>query len=127
MARLLSESRWLLFAGLGVYLVLILATYHRADPGWSHDGGGPAVANAGGRFGAWCADLLLYVFGISAWWWVALFSYLVIARSYKRMADRFLGNDATVLDRRSMFALVRWLSRFCCFPARRWNRYAFTA
>ncbi|HEX4329896.1 MAG TPA: DNA translocase FtsK 4TM domain-containing protein [Burkholderiales bacterium] len=103
-ARLLSESRWLLFAGLAVYLVMILATYHHADTGWSHDGGGPAVANAGGRFGAWFADLILYVFGLSAWWWVALFSYLVIA-GYKRMADRFLGNDATVLDRRSMFAL----------------------
>ena len=103
-ARLLSESRWLLFAGLAVYLVLILATYRRADPGWSHDGGGVLVANAGGRFGAYFADLLLYVFGLSTWWWVALFAYLVVA-GYKRMADRFLGNDATVLDRRSLVAL----------------------
>ena len=104
LARLLSESRWLLFAGLALYLILILATYHRADPGWSHDGGGGAVGNGGGRFGAWFADLLLYVFGFSTWWWVALFAYLVVA-GYKRMADRFLGNDATVLDRRSMLAL----------------------
>ena len=104
LARLLSESRWLLFAGLAVYLVLILATYRRTDPGWSHDAAGAAVANAGGRFGAWSADLLLYVFGLSAWWWVALFVYLVIA-GYKRLADALLGNDATVLDRRSLFAL----------------------
>ena len=103
-ARLLSESRWLLFAGLAVYLVMILATYHRADPGWSHDAAGPLVANAGGRLGAWFADLMLYVFGLSAWWWAALFVYLVIA-GYKRLGDAFLGKDATVLDRRSLLAL----------------------
>src|SRR5690606_33614704 len=25
-----------------------------------------------GVFGAWLADVLLYVFGFSAWWWIAL-------------------------------------------------------
>ena len=28
--------------------------------------------NAGGRVGAWIADLMLYLFGLSAYWWVAL-------------------------------------------------------
>ena len=40
--------------------------------------------NAGGAFGAWLADLLLYVFGLSAYWWVALCVYLVIW-GYRRM------------------------------------------
>ena len=34
--------------------------------------------NAGGAFGAWLSNLLLYVFGLSAWWWVAFCAYVVV-------------------------------------------------
>ena len=40
--------------------------------------------NAGGAFGAWLADLLLYIFGLSAYWWAALCVYLVVW-GYRRM------------------------------------------
>ncbi len=104
-ARLLRESRWIAFVGCGIYLVLILATYGRGDAGWSHEATGAAVGNAGGRFGAYVADLLLYAFGLSAWWSVVLFGYLVVA-GYRRLSDASLGEDATVLDRRSLVALL---------------------
>ncbi len=105
LGRLLRESRWIAFVGVAVYLVLILASYERADPAWSHQATGAMVANAGGRVGAYAADILLYVFGLSAWWWVALFGYLIVA-GYKRLSDATLGQDATVLDRRSLLALA---------------------
>jgi len=72
-ARLVRES-WLLLVAVGiVYVVLILATFNRADPGWSQSGAaGRAPTNAGGPFGAWLADLLLSLFGFSAWWLIAL-------------------------------------------------------
>ena len=104
-ARLLRESRWIAFVGVGLYLILILATFRRGDPGWSHDATGATVGNAGGKFGAYLADLLLYVFGLSAWWWVVLFGYLVVA-GYRRLADTRLGREATDLDRRSLLALL---------------------
>jgi len=69
-ARLLRESWWLLVVAGFLYLALALLTYTRADPGWSYSGGGAAVANRGGAIGAWVSDLLLYLFGFSAWWWV---------------------------------------------------------
>ncbi len=65
--RLVLEARWLLFGVLAVYLVLILASYHHADPGWSRETG-QHVLNRGGRVGAWIADVLLYLFGLSAFW-----------------------------------------------------------
>ena len=102
--RLLRESRWLVFVGAAIYLVLILATYHRDDAAWSHDAAGP-ITNGGGRIGAWVADLLLSAFGFSAWWWVGLFGYLVIA-GYRHLADPVLGQDATILDRRSLLAML---------------------
>jgi S-DNA-T family DNA segregation ATPase FtsK/SpoIIIE len=83
-ARLLRESRWLALSVVAAYLVLILATYHRGDPGWSHSVAADRVHNAGGQVGAYLADLLLYLFGVSAWWWVLLLLYAVVW-GYRRL------------------------------------------
>ena len=69
---LISESRWLLFVALAIYLTLILFGYDRNDPAWSHSATQAIVHNPGGSFGAWFSDVLLYVFGFSTWWWVVL-------------------------------------------------------
>jgi S-DNA-T family DNA segregation ATPase FtsK/SpoIIIE len=74
---LLRESWWLALVGAGAYLFLILHSYDRADPGWSHATDATAIANIGGEFGAWLADLLLWVFGLSAYWLIALCMYLI--------------------------------------------------
>ena len=52
---------------ISVYLVLALATYSPDDPGWSFAGEPTSVTNAGGRFGAWFADLSLFLFGAFAY------------------------------------------------------------
>jgi S-DNA-T family DNA segregation ATPase FtsK/SpoIIIE len=70
LASLLRESWWLALVALAVYLTLVLASYDKADTGWSHSIDSQAIANAGGRLGAWIADVLLSVFGLSAYWWV---------------------------------------------------------
>ena len=73
---LLRESRWLLLAAVAFYLILVLSTYDKADPGWSHSAVVDQVHNAGGRFGAWLADLLLYLFGVSAYWTVLFLGFV---------------------------------------------------
>jgi S-DNA-T family DNA segregation ATPase FtsK/SpoIIIE len=75
-AGLLREAWWLLLVVVGVYLATILFTYHRDDPGWSHSASeGMPIHNAGGEIGSWLSDMLLYLFGFSAWWWVVLSFY----------------------------------------------------
>jgi len=75
-AGLLREAWWLVLVVAGSYLAVILFTYHREDPGWSHSASEDAVIhNAGGPLGAWLADILLYLFGFSAWWLVVLAFY----------------------------------------------------
>jgi len=81
---LLLETRWLLLASVGLFLALILWGYDHADPGWSHAVEVDKVLNPGGRFGAWLADLLLYLFGISAWAWVA-FLFVLVGRGWHRL------------------------------------------
>lgn len=85
-SALLREVWWLAAVGLALYLGMILLTYHAIDPGWSRIGGDQPLLNAGGAFGAWLSDLLLYLFGASAWLWVALSLYFVWW-GYRRIGD----------------------------------------
>ena len=91
-ARLVRESWWLFVVAAFVWLALILATYTRTDKGWSFSGTGAAIGNKGGAAGAWLADLLLYLFGFSAWWWVVAGVVLVVA-GYRRIATPELATD----------------------------------
>jgi S-DNA-T family DNA segregation ATPase FtsK/SpoIIIE len=85
-ARLIRESWWLLVVAALVYLALVLATYHPRDPGWSYSGDGQPLRNRGGVVGAWLANLLLFLFGVSAWWFVVAGALLTLA-GYRRIGD----------------------------------------
>ncbi|HET9736375.1 MAG TPA: DNA translocase FtsK 4TM domain-containing protein, partial [Burkholderiales bacterium] len=91
----MREARWLALAALAGYLLLILLTFNKGDPSWSHSATAAQVHNAGGRAGAWIADLLLYLFGVSAYWWVAL-CLVAVAWGYRRL-DR-----SVLIDRRPL-------------------------
>ncbi len=90
-AALVHEVRWLVVAGVGIYLAMILWGYDTADPGWSHVARVEQIANPGGRFGAWLADLLFYLFGLSAWWWAG-FMFFLVAWGYRRVNTLFGGD-----------------------------------
>ena len=63
LAALVREFWWFALVGLALYLLLILSTYSKSDPGWSRSVSVPAIENAGGRVGAWASDCMLYAFG----------------------------------------------------------------
>ena len=83
-ARLVRETRWLVILAVLGWVALVLATYTRSDPGWSYSGTGTPIGNKGGVAGAWLADLLLYLFGFSAWWWVVA-GVMVMIAGYRRL------------------------------------------
>ncbi len=91
-AKLIREAWWLVLILLGSYLAVILFTYHQTDPSYNFTKSeGTAVQNAGGIVGAYLSDLLLNVFGFSAWWWVVFIFYSVWLM-YKRL-------DLTISER----------------------------
>ena len=104
-ARLLRESWWLLVVAVFLYVALALATYTRSDPGWSSTGAGTAIANRGGVVGAWLSDLLLYLFGFSAWWWVVGGVVLVVL-GYRRVVQPERASDHPLALGAIGFALV---------------------
>jgi DNA segregation ATPase FtsK/SpoIIIE-like protein len=89
LACLFAEARWFVLAVVTVYLILIFLTYSKLDPGWSQADAVPKLNNWGGRIGAYLADLLLYIFGVSAWWWCVLLVRSVW-NGYRRLSQKFL-------------------------------------
>ncbi|WP_343064213.1 DNA translocase FtsK [Marilutibacter penaei] len=81
--RLMRDIALILIAPFLLYLLVSLFTYAPTDPGWSQSGSVTApLHNAGGRVGAWIADVLLYLTGYVAFLlpvvlgavaWIALF------------------------------------------------------
>jgi S-DNA-T family DNA segregation ATPase FtsK/SpoIIIE len=65
--RALREGAMWALMCVALYLVMSLASYSPEDPGWSYVGETNRVTNAGGRTGAWFADVGLYLFGYFAY------------------------------------------------------------
>jgi len=104
-AALLRESKWFALLALALYLLLILVTFDKSDPGWFHSTAAAAARNAGGRAGAWLSELLLYLFGISAYWLVVLLACIVVA-GYRRLDGRRLLDQRPPLIALAGFAVL---------------------
>lgn len=82
----LREGALLAMIALCLYLFMALSTYHTADPGWTRSGDVVDVHNAGGRMGAWIADVLLLVLGYLAY----LFPVIVAVKVWQMFRRRHL-------------------------------------
>ena len=68
-SRLLRTPLWLaLMALILALLLLALATHDLRDAAFSTSGQHAVAANRVGGLGAWVSDILLFLFGYSAWW-----------------------------------------------------------
>ncbi len=65
--RVLREAALVLLLAVAGLMLLALVTYDPKDPGWSYEAATPGVANQGGIFGAYFADVSLYLFGYLAY------------------------------------------------------------
>lgn len=74
-SRGLREGALLILSALAIFLLVSLASYHPADPGWSNSGAVSQIHNAGGLVGAWIADVLLYLLGYLAYLFPIMVGY----------------------------------------------------
>lgn len=84
-SHLVVEIRWLLQLAGVFFLFMVLLSYSPLDPSWTHAVQANGIANWGGRVGAWTADILLLLFGFSAYWWTVLLGRRVVL-GYWRIA-----------------------------------------
>jgi len=97
LSRLLAEARWIAGAALAAALLVVLLTYSREDPGFTHSVASAPIHNLGGRLGAWVADVVLLVFGLSAYL-VALGLAVTVARAFRRLHRAAAGADPLADD-----------------------------
>ena len=97
LARLFAEARWIVGALCAVALLAVLLSYSRDDPGFTHAAATATLHNAGGRVGAWVADISLLLFGVSAYL-VACAMLITVARGFRRLHRRAVGADPLADD-----------------------------
>ncbi len=76
LAQRVREGAFILGLALSLFLLIALITFHNTDPGWSHTGFSSHITNAGGKAGAWFADLFLYIFGYCAYFFPLAIAYV---------------------------------------------------
>ena len=116
LGRVLREAGWIFCLAAGIYLVLVLASYDANDPSPFFSRTGESVANKGGAAGAFLSSTLLYMFGRSAWWWVALAAFGIL-RFYARLERWEMLNRHTLAVSLIGFALL--LASSCALEAMR--------
>lgn len=77
--RSIQEALGIAFGILALYLLIALTTYHPADPAWSHSVTAATIHNSAGVWGAWIADILLFILGYPAY----LIPFLILTSSLR--------------------------------------------
>lgn len=97
----MKEGALILLAACCVFLWMILLTFSNADPGFTKAVGvSVQIENAGGRVGAWLADVLFCVLGYFAW----LLPFFLMLKVFLLFKSRY----ETIVWRPSLM-LVRFL------------------
>ena len=103
--RLLREARWISLCFVALFIFLVLVSYDPRDPGWSHAVLARQTGNLGGRVGAWIADFMLYLFGMSAYLF-SMFLMMRVLSGYRALHRDPAEEPSPELAR---FAWERWI------------------
>lgn len=83
MRQRLHEGLFLISIASALFLLISIATFHEADPGWMSTGAHAKALNLGGRVGAWFASVFLILFGYVAY----LFPVLILFTSWLSLRE----------------------------------------
>lgn len=88
LSGLIQESVLVLLVALAFCLLLALFSYHPDDPGFTRTGS-EHIHNTAGAFGAWFADLSLWLFGFMAYVFPVMIAYSgwLMLHSYKTSGE----------------------------------------
>ena len=111
-ARHLVEGGFILTLGLSVFLLLALLSYKTSDPSWSSTGDPQHIANAGGKIGAYIADLFYWFFGYAAFLLPVFITYAAAAFMFESRSLLKVDKVAALLR---MLGLIMLLSSSCAF------------
>jgi S-DNA-T family DNA segregation ATPase FtsK/SpoIIIE len=100
-----TRRSWLIVSALLLLLlILALASRHPGDAAFTTSGSGEPIRNMVGAVGAWCADMLLFLFGYSGWWLV-----LVALRHWLIGLARMLRAQDSTVQQHAVSKHATWL------------------
>jgi len=76
MSKRFREGMMILLVTIALFLFMAMMTYSPEDPGWTFSGQNNPINNAGGRAGAWFADVFLHFFGYLAYVFPLMVAYV---------------------------------------------------
>lgn len=98
--RHIKEGWLLILSAIAIFFLISFISYSPLDPGWSRTAQTLKIINITGRLGAWCADLFLYFFGITAY----LLPVMILYFCY----NVFINKD-------NKNSLLSWFLKLCGF------------
>ncbi|MHA7840466.1 MAG: DNA translocase FtsK [Gammaproteobacteria bacterium] len=107
------EGIFILCMALAIFLLIALITYQAGDPGWSHTAITQHISNAGGRVGAWLADLFLYIFGYIAYVLPFMLFYALAMMLQQDSAEPAIDQPMLALRSIGFTLMVTTLSGLC--------------
>ena len=106
-----ADVAWILWLAATAFLAAAFASFSPSDGGWFAVSTQVVPQNWFGRAGAVVADLFFFLFGISAVWWVVLFSVLALfffrAASMLRRSQQLVGQGLSA-EPASPWAELGW-------------------
>ena len=75
LSKNIREISGICLAAIALYLLIALASFNPTDPAWSHAASVDKIHNNAGIFGAWLADVVLYLFGYAGYAFPLVFAY----------------------------------------------------
>lgn len=93
MRNRVREGLFIATLAFALFLMVAFSTFHGSDPGWSSTGTGGAVANWGGRAGAFLADIFLSLFGCMAFFLPPLIVFAGASGIRKNPSEDFNSTD----------------------------------
>ena len=98
--QIVREGALIGLVAVCVYLLMAMFSYDVADGGWSSTGENQQIANLGGRFGAWLADVFFSLFGYLAYLFPVMLAYRIVLvfrdRAHHKNLDWLLISMRTV-------------------------------
>lgn len=85
-SNLLIEIYFIFQISIFMFLATSLFSYSRLDPSWTHTVHTDHIENWSGRVGAWTADIVLMLFGFSAYWLIIPLCRLIVV-NYNHIAS----------------------------------------
>lgn len=112
----LREGILILTVAFALYVLLSLVTYHHTDPGWSRAASTASIMNAGGRVGAYLADILFSFVGYwayclpimiayAAWFNIKDKAIVVGEANWHLFTSKWVGFALTVIAGSALFSL----------------------